>query len=378
MVFHRFDDVITTTSPILYNETHLTLNTQPSSNNSVYDVTIRLIIVLLITAWCLMLMYPFASIMLWSLILAIALQPVHSRVTRLLGNSPKLASVLIILLLLLIIIFPVWLLIGSLVEEVKILKASYDGGMLQIPPPAEQIKSWPVVGEKIFAFWSSATGDIEQIIIKYKDELLTIGSQIGKSIVNAVGGIIQIMISLVIAGVLLVVDGVGESIKKFFRKVGGQKGDALAALTHKVIGNVVKGILGESLIMAILHGIVFLLAGIPYAGIWTLLVFVLAVLQMPVFIVTVPIMVYCFALKEMVPAIMWSVSLVVVSLTDNFLTPLMLGKGAPVPMIIIFIGVIGGLLLSGFIGLFTGAVVMALGYTLFVEWVNTGQPESDK
>ena len=291
------------------------------------------------------------------------------------GGKPKLASLIIIFSILVIIILPTWFLIGSLIDEVKALKVSYDSGTLSIPPPTGKVKAWPIIGEKLFDTWQSVSGNLEQLIVKYKDQLLGIGSKLAKGILSAAGAVIQIMVSLVIAGILLAIGGSGEAIRKFFRKVAGNNGDELADLTLKTVGSVVKGILGEALVLSMLHGIFFLVAGVPYAGIWTLLVFVLATLQIPIYIVTFPMVAYFFAMKETMPAILWSISLLLVGATDNILTPLMLGKGAPVPMVVIFIGVIGGFILSGFIGLFTGAIVMSIGYTLFVGWINSGNAE---
>jgi len=350
------------------------MNTQ-SSNNAVFDTTIRLFILLLIIAWFLMIMLPFVSIIMWSLILALAMYPLHNRLSKKMGGKPKLASFIIIFSILVIIILPTWFLIGSLIDEVKALKVSYDSGTLSIPPPTGKVKAWPIIGEKLFDTWQSVSGNLEQLIVKYKDQLLGIGSKLAKGILSAAGAVIQIMVSLVIAGILLAIGGSGEAIRKFFRKVAGNNGDELADLTLKTVGSVVKGILGEALVLSMLHGIFFLVAGVPYAGIWTLLVFVLATLQIPIYIVTFPMVAYFFAMKETMPAILWSISLLLVGATDNILTPLMLGKGAPVPMVVIFIGVIGGFILSGFIGLFTGAIVMSIGYTLFVGWINSGNAE---
>jgi predicted PurR-regulated permease PerM len=345
-----------------------------SSSHSIYDITIRMFILFLIIAWCLMLMYPFVSIILWSMILALALFPMHSRLSKLIGGRPKWASVIIISSILIIIILPTWMLIGALIDEVKALKVLYDAGNLTIPPPTEKVKSWPVIGEKLYVFWANASVNIEQLIVKYKDQLIDIGKKVGTGILSAAGGVVQIMVSLFIAGILLSFGGTGENVRKFFRKVSGNRGDDFADLVLKTVGSVVKGILGESLVMALLNGTVFLLAGVPFAGIWTLMAFVFAVLQLPVLFVTVPIIVYLFAVKAILPAILWTAALLLVALSDNVLTPLMLGKGAPVPMVVIFIGVIGGFLFSGFIGLFTGAIVMSLGYTLFVEWINSEHP----
>jgi len=346
-----------------------------STNNSVYDTTIRLFILILIVGWCLAIMYPFVSIILWSLILAMALHPLHKIMTEKMGGRPKLASAIIVVSLLIIIFVPTWLLIDSLIGEVKVLKASFDSGTLTIPPPSEKVKDWPIIGDRLYDAWQNASVNLVQTAMKYQDQLMQVGGKIGKGILGAAGGVIQIMVSFIIAAIILVFGEAGEEIRKFFRKVAGDKGDEYADMTLKTVGNVVKGIIGVALILALLNGTLFMLAGIPYAGIWTLLVFVLGILQLPLFFITLPIIVYMFSEKELMPAIVWTVLLLVAGLSDNVLKPILLGKGAPVPMLVIFIGVIGGFMFSGFIGLFTGAIVMSLGYKLFVGWINSTNVE---
>lgn len=350
--------------------------TNQPSGDSVYDIVIRLLILLGIIALCLLIIFPFINILLWSLILTITFFPIHKKLTKKIGGKSKLASTIIIFSIMIVIIIPAGLLIGSLAEEIKLLKLSYDNGTLTIPPPSESVKGWPVIGEKLYDFWLHATDNIKQLIFKYKDQLLEYGSSIAKGILSAAGDLIQIILSLLIAGVLLATEGVGEAVRKFFRKVSTDSGDKFADLIVKTISSVVKGVIGESFVVALLFGIVFFLAGIPYAGIWTLLVFILSVLQMPLIIVAGPMVVYFFAVKETTPAILWTIAIILVSFSNNFLTPLMLGKGAPVPMPVIFIGVIGGFMLFGFIGLFTGAIMVSIGYTLLVGWIDPDKVES--
>jgi predicted PurR-regulated permease PerM len=352
------------------------MENQSPNTTTVYDTTIRLFILTLIVGWCLMILYPFVSIILWSLILALAIHPLHSIVARKMGGKPKLASFIIIFSILLVIVFPSWLLIDSLVNEVKVLKAAYDSGSFAIPPPNEEVKSWPVIGNSLYDTWYSASENLEQLVVKYKEQFLEIGSYLGKGILSAISGVAQIALALVIAGVLLAFGGAGEEVRKFFRKLAGKRGDEFADMTLKTVSSVVKGIIGVALILAILNGLLFLLAGIPYAGIWTVLVFVLGVLQLPLFFITFPVIAYMFAEKELVPAIIWTVLLLIAGLSDNVLKPILLGKGAPVPMLVIFIGVIGGFIFSGFIGLFTGAIVFSFGYKLFVAWINSDEVES--
>jgi predicted PurR-regulated permease PerM len=118
---------------------------------------------------------------------------------------------------------------------------------------------------------------------------------------------------------------------------------------------------------------VFLLAHVPLAGLWAFAVLVFAIVQLPSGIVIIPVIIYLFSAKELMPAILWAIPLLLIALSDNVLKPLLMGKGSSVPMLVIFLGAIGGLIFSGLIGLFTGAIVLSAGYTLMVHWIGEGQ-----
>lgn len=331
---------------------------------------------MLIIAWCLMIMSPFFNIILWTLILAVAMYPLHKSLSEKLGGKSKLASFLIVFVFMAIIIIPSLFLIGSLTNEVKELKANHANGTLSIPPPDEKVKEWPVIGNQLYNTWMSASVNLKDTIIKHKDQLAGAMSKIAKGILGSISAVVQILAAFLLAGILLVFKKAPDSIRKLFKKIGGDRGDEYREIILKTVSNVVKGILGVALILALLHGILFALAGIPFAGLLAILVFVLGVLQIPLLLVTVPIIIYMFAMKEPMPATIWTVVLLVAGLSDNFLKPILLGKGAPVPMVVIYIGVIGGFIFSGFIGLFTGAIVLSIGYKLFEGWVKSDDPPS--
>jgi predicted PurR-regulated permease PerM len=309
--------------------------------------------------------------MLWSLILALALYPLHSGFSKKIGDKPKLASFIIIFSILVIIFFPSWALIDSLGDELKILKTSFNEGTLSIPPPTESVKDWPIVGEKLFNVWQNASENLEETIMKHQDQLVVVGRKLAQGLLSAAGGIFQMMAALIIAGILLVISGAGEAIRKFFRKLAGNKGDEFADVAKNTVGNVVRGVLGVAVIQTALIGLGLMLAGVPYAGLLTLVVFFFAVLQLPPTLIVIPVAVYLFSDREILPAALWSVYLILAGFSDNILKPILLGKGASVPMLVIFIGVVGGFIFSGFIGLFTGAIVMSIGYKLFIGWINS-------
>lgn len=116
-----------------------------------------------------------------------------------------------------------------------------------------------------------------------------------------------------------------------------------------------------------------MLANVPLAGLWAFAILVLAILQLPSVIVILPVIIYLFSVKELAPAILWTVALLVVGLSDNVLKPLLMGKGSSVPMRVIFLVAIGGFIFSGLIGLFTGAIVLSVGYNLMGHWIGEGQ-----
>jgi len=342
-----------------------------------YDVMIRLAAITLIVAWSLMILFPFTNILLWSFILAIALMPLHHSLTSALKGKPKIAATIIVLTGLIIILVPGWLFIDSIIAGAKNMKANFDAGTLTIPPPTENVKTWPLIGNAVYDAWSSASASIEHTIMQYKEQLIEIGSKFIKGLMSSVTGGLQMVVSFIIAGFLLVIPGVGESMRKFIRKLVGEKGDEFADIVVKTIGNVVKGVLGVAFIQALIIGIGFLLAGVPFAGLWTLIVLMLAILQIPPTLVVIPVIIYLFSVLNTVPAILWGVFLFLGGMSDNVLKPILLGKGAPVPMLVIFLGVIGGFMLSGFIGLFTGAIVVSIGYKMLVGWMNEPKPEKE-
>ena len=153
------------------------------------------------------------------------------------------------------------------------------------------------------------------------------------------------------------------------RLAGEERGRALANLANATVQSVVQGILGVALIQAVLAGIGLSIAGIPGAGLFALLVLVAAVVQLPVALVLIPAIVIAFSSMSAVGAGVLTAWCLFIGLLDNVLKPMLFGRGVDVPMIVIFLGAIGGMLSMGIIGLFLGAVVLALGYELFRAWL---------
>ncbi|MCG8307256.1 MAG: AI-2E family transporter [Cytophagales bacterium] len=337
------------------------------------EIIIRLGFLFLLIAWCFQLLYPFAGIIVWAVILAIATAPIYEALNSKLGDKPKLSSTLIIIAGLSLIIVPSWLFLDSMFTGIEAISEDLSSDAFSIPPPPENVADWPLVGKNVHGIWSMASTNLEDVIVKYKDQILNIASSLFEGILSIGGSIIQFVISTIIAGILLATKGTDYTARKFFRRLVGKRGDEFTEATEVTVRNVTKGVLGVAVIQAVLVGIGFLLAGVPYAGLWALLVMILAILQLPPLIVILPVIIYLFSMESTLTASLWTVYLLLAGASDNLLKPLLLGKGAPVPMLVIFLGVIGGFMLSGFIGLFTGAIAISLGYKLFLAWLNEGE-----
>ena len=150
---------------------------------------------------------------------------------------------------------------------------------------------------------------------------------------------------------------------------------AAVVATMALVALFAAGIIGVALIQSLLAGLGFFVAGIPLAALWTFLVLFLGIIQLPPTLVTIPLIIYMFSTADTLAASLFLIYIVPVSLSDNVLKPLLLGRGVEAPMLVIFVGAIGGFILDGFIGLFVGAVILVLAYEVFVNWLRDVETE---
>ena len=285
-----------------------------------------------------------------------------------------LAGVLLTLLVLVILLLPTAWLIRSLIEGIQSLVMQFRNQTLVIPPPDPSVAGWPLIGKPISEIWLLASESLESAITTYREPL----SKLGMTFLGPLGGfgksLIMFFVSVIIAGVFIIkADASADFVRKLIHRLAGERSDEIIPIAGVTIKNVAKGILGVAFFQFVTAGTVFLLAHVPLAGLWAFAVLVLAILQLPSVIVIVPVIIYLFSVKELPPAILWTIALLVIGLSDNVLKPLLMGKGSTVPMLVIFLGAIGGFIFSGFIGLFTGAIVLSVGYNLMVHWIGEGQ-----
>ncbi|MBW2208543.1 MAG: AI-2E family transporter, partial [Deltaproteobacteria bacterium] len=333
---------------------------QPSNDKlfmaRAFEATIQIGVVLLLLYWCFRIGQPFIEIIVWGIIIAVAIHPGYNRLKSVLGGRGRLAATLITLLALIVLLVPAFMLSESLINTVKALSAHLDEGTLSLPPPSESVRSWPVIGEPLYKFWSSSSKDLAATLNKMGPQLKNVGIRLLSTAANAGGGILKFLVSIVIAGVLLANTASASQVARALAtRLAGERGTMALKLAEATVRSVALGILGVALIQSFLAGLGFLVVGVPGAGFWALLVLILAIVQLPTLLILGPIIVYVFSTSSTVSAVVFMIWSLLIGISDAFLKPLLMGRGVDVPMLVIFIGAIGGFIASGIIGLFVGA-----------------------
>lgn len=337
---------------------------------SIVDIVLQLAVLALMLGWCFQILKPFINPVLWGIIIAVAFDPLYRWINTRLKGKRTLTAVLMTTVLVVVVAIPSYFVFKSAFGGMKELKVMYENGEIKVAKPADSIKEWPVVGEKVYNFWDKASQDFEGVVVQYEDQIIVAVKYVFSALAGSSQDILGIILAIIIAGVLLATTGTRQATESIFSRLAGAFGLEFAVITEQTIKSVVKGILGVAFIQAALIGIGLFLAGVPYAGLWTLIVLVLAIVQLPASLITIPIVIYLFnSDTSTVMAIVWTIYLMAAALSDNVLKPILLGKGAAVPMLVIFLGAIGGFMAFGFIGLFVGAIVLSIMYRLFISWL---------
>jgi predicted PurR-regulated permease PerM len=351
-------------------------NSSQTSNQATFvanalEAFIRIGVVGLLIIWCFRIGRPFIQIILWGIIIAVALRPIHGKIQSALGGRGKLSALLITLFALVIFTSVGVMLSGTLIDGARELSFQIKEGTLAVPPAPKGVKSWPIIGKSLYEAWRLASVNLAAALSRFTPQLTAFSQWLLTNGARTGVGILKFIVSIFIAGVLLTKADSGYKVAKAIgTRLAGEQGEEIVSLAASTLRSVVKGIIGVAAIQSLLTGVGCLAAGVPGAGLWALLVLIIAVAQLPTLLVLAPIVIYVFSTASTVTAVLFAIWCIFVGLCDNFLKPILLGRGVQVPMVIVFIGAIGGFINSGIIGLFIGAIVFVVGYQLFLAWLH--------
>ncbi len=316
---------------------------------------------------------PFLGPTIWATMIVVATWPLMLRIQARLWRKRPLAVTVMTLLLLLLFIVPLTMAIVTIVENAdRLVGWAQLASTYHLPatPPAWLIEL-PLVGGVIERAWGQATAlglrELLPRLSPYAGDLTRwFATQMG-----SVGLLLlQVLLTVVIAAVLY---GVGEDaadhVRRFARRLGGDRAVGAVTLAAGAIRGVALGVGITAAVQAVLGGLGLAMAGVPFAGLLTALCFMLCIAQIGVVPVLVPAAIWLFWGDHTGWGIFLLVWAGVVSTLDNVLRPLLIKMGADLPLLLIFAGVIGGLLAFGLVGIFVGPVVLAVAYTLLETWM---------
>ncbi|MGD8699885.1 MAG: AI-2E family transporter [Gemmatimonadales bacterium] len=347
----------------------------PSSEDQLFvrravEAAIRIGVLALLVLWSLLIVKPFIAPVLWGVILAVAVFPAYGFLVSKLGGRRKLTATLLTIVALAALLIPAVDFFGAAFGGIRSVGTRLEEGTLRVPPPPESVSNWPLIGEDVQSIWSEASVNLDATLERFQPQVRAFGRWLLSAAAGLGMTVVQFIISIIIAGVFLATAGSGkDAAVRVATRFAGHKGAEFATMAEKTIRSVALGVLGIATIQSILGGLGMALAGVPAAGLWALAILILAVIQLPPLLVMGPAAVYVFANASTVVAVLFLIWAIVVSGSDTFLKPLLLGRGVNVPMLVILLGAIGGMMMMGIIGLFLGAVILAIGYQLFVAWL---------
>jgi predicted PurR-regulated permease PerM len=341
------------------------------------DVMIRVGLIAFVVVMCVRVFAPFAGLVLWGLILAAALYPLHQNLAKRLGGRQGRAATLLVFGGLLLIGVPTVMLGSSFAGHVHDVYSAFANNTITIKQPAPSVAEWPLIGERIYTAWSSAADDLPAFLEKLQPQLGNFAKYMLSVAASTAGGVFMFLGSLIIAGIMMAYGESGSRamLRIISRLAGPKRGPQLHRLSTATIRSVATGVIGVAFIQALLLGIGFIVAGIPVAGVLALIVMLLGIMQLPALIVSLPAIAYLWWAGDASTAAnsFYTIYLLAAGMADNVLKPLLLGRGVDAPMPVILLGALGGMVSGGIIGLFVGAVLLAVGYQVFMGWVAQGQ-----
>ena len=350
---------------------------QTKSGDEIIQLAVRLALLAFLLYWTFVLVRPFIPMLAWSMVLAVALYPPYHWLSVHLGGRPKLAATIVTVTCLLIIIGPAtWLGLG-MIDGLQELASQLGAGTLTIPSPPEGVKDWPIVGAQIYSLWDQASTNLAAVLREVAPHLKPLAGPVLAFAGSAGVGTLKFILSVVLSGFLFIYGpSMVEAIRRIQSRLVTQRSEDFVALAGQTIRMVSQGVIGVAALQALLAGVGLKLAGVPHAGLLAFAVLVLAILQIGSAIVLLPVIIWIWATKDFAVALPLTIYLGIVGLADNILKPILMGRGLSTPMLVIFVGVLGGMIAHGIVGLFVGPIILAVTWELMMAWIREERAEA--
>ena len=323
---------------------------------------------------------PFLPALIWATTIVVATWPLMRRVERICGGRRSLAVTAMSLLLLAVLIVPLAVAIDAILSNLDELQALVQRlPQMKLPPPPDWLASLPFIGERAVARWTSATQlgftDFMTRVEPHAREILAwLGHRAGSFAIL----ILHFLLIVILAAVLYAGGEAWASwIRRFGRRLAGEQGERMTVLAGQAIRGVALGVVVTALVQSALGGIGLAIVGVPFAPVLTAIMFALCIAQLGPLLILLGAAAWAYASLGAGWGTFMLAWALVVGLMDNFVRPVLIKRGADLPLLLIFAGVIGGMFAFGIVGIFIGPVVLAVAYTLVDDWISSAQSSPD-
>jgi len=349
------------------------------SKKDLTQITISVVLILLLAVGSVWVFMPFVAALIWASIIVISTYNFMLKLQKILWNKKGLAITVMLLFILMVILVPIAMVFGAIAMNIPEISSWFSSlSELRFQSAPEWMSGIPVIGSQLVNGWNQITSlhndEILKKIIPFLDDVV-------RWFVGQAGSfglfMIHFLITVIICGILYSKGEVAvKGLRKFATRLAGERGDAIVVLAGQAVKAVTMGVVITALIQSILGGIGLAICGVPNAGLLTAIMFVLGLTQIGAGPVLIPAVIWKYASDDPVWGTVLLVWTIIVGGSDNFIRPFLIKRGADLPILLIFAGVIGGLIAFGIVGLFIGPVILAVTYTLLKAWINEHKSET--
>ena len=318
---------------------------------------------------------PFLAATVWATMIVVATWPLLLALDKRFSNRRALSVAVMTVGMLFLLVLPLWLAIDTIADHFdQLVNAGKSLAQNGLPMPPDWVATLPLVGEKIATYWQQlADGGAAEVLSK----VTPYAADSGKWVLGHVGGLGGMLLQfLLIVGIAAILYAEGETaamlVRRFGRRLAGKHGEGSVILAGQAIRGVALGVGVTAIVQTVLAGIGLAVVGVPFAALLSALILMFCIAQIGPMLVLLPAVGWMYWQGDNGWATFLLVWSLVVGTLDNFLRPMLIKRGADLPLLLIFSGVIGGMLSFGLIGIFLGPVALAVTYTLLLAWIDDG------
>ncbi|BDG04731.1 AI-2E family transporter YdiK [Anaeromyxobacter oryzae] len=353
--------------------------TEPAAQRDLARITLSILGIGVLIVGSFRVLLPFLGALLWATMIVVATWPLMRRAQARLGGHRGVAVAVMTVVLLLVLFVPLYLALATLIEQSgRVADLARTMPELRVPPPPAWVDALPLVGHKAAARWDAlAALSQEELARRVAPYLGTALTWFAAKAGGFASLVIHFLLTVVISAILFAKgEGAAEALRRFFRRLAGERGEAIVELSGKAIRAVALGIVVTAAVQTALAGIGLVALGVPFAGLITAVVLVFCIAQVGPLLPLVPCVIWLYATGSPGRGTVLLVITIVTQTIDNVLRPVLIKRGADLSLLLIFPGVIGGLLWLGVIGLFVGPVILAVTVNLLQSWISSGLGEA--